>query len=192
MKDIFICHATRDKNLVVPIAAECKRQGLSCWIDRESIAWGADIAGNFARNTEFSVVLVVVSQNAIDRGWSIKEMSQALEREANSRDIVVLPLCVGEREELVRHFPQLSGKLWRRWDNDPKELSTKFKKCLVALAKTTCALIKPSLASHISRRIERQFTDFERINSSIPRLLQLSSILNLARNSCRCASSGFR
>jgi len=44
MRDIFICHASEDKQAIVrPLVAAFKAQKISCWVDEAEIRWGDSI-----------------------------------------------------------------------------------------------------------------------------------------------------
>ena len=43
-RDIFICHASEDKEAIVrPLVESFKQAGISCWYDEAEIKWGDSI-----------------------------------------------------------------------------------------------------------------------------------------------------
>ena len=45
-KDIFICHASEDKDGVVsPLSKAFGEHDISCWVDEAEIAWGDSLTG---------------------------------------------------------------------------------------------------------------------------------------------------
>jgi hypothetical protein len=130
--DVFICHATADKQAVVElIVAACRTRQVSCWYDKTNLKWGDDLAGTIASGVQRSrFVLVVASENAAGKGWPLREISQAIELEVRKKQTVVLPLFVGARERLLEKFPQLGGKLGKQWENNPDEVADEIVRLL--------------------------------------------------------------
>ncbi|MDZ4849721.1 MAG: SAV_2336 N-terminal domain-related protein [Pirellulaceae bacterium] len=123
--DVFICHASSDKErIVLPIVEACTRIGVRCWFDAHEIQWGEDIAARVADGLQKSrFVLVVVSENSRGKGWPIKEIGIAIDSEINAGNVKVLPLYVGDRTSLTREVPILANKLAIDWNNNPDEIA---------------------------------------------------------------------
>jgi hypothetical protein len=130
--DVFICHASRDKEpVVLPIVEACKKIGVRCWFDAHEIQWGEDIAARVADGLQKSrFVLVVVSENSRGSGWPIKEIGIAIDSEVNAGNVKVLPLYVGNRASLTREVPILSNKLGIDWNNNPDEIAASLQQRL--------------------------------------------------------------
>lgn len=163
--DVFICHASRDKErIVLPIVEACKSIGVRCWYDAHEIQWGEDIAARVADGLQKSrFVLVVVSENSRDKGWPIKEIGIAIDSEINSGDVRVLPLYVGDRESLIRDVPILANKLAIDWRNNPDEITAAIKQRLDGITTSqstpteTSAAYIPKIGGKITDRDRDQF-----------------------------------
>jgi hypothetical protein len=137
MNDVFICHATADKErIALPIHEACLDAGLLSWIDRDRLSWGDSlikVIGDALTNSHF--VLVIISSKSVGRTWPENELNAALSREFRKGRKVVLPLLVGtpaQREFLLDKYPFIDGKMWETWDDDPVDIAKKIKKLLEA------------------------------------------------------------
>ena len=160
--DVFICHASRDKErIVLPIVEACKRIGVRCWYDAHEIQWGEDIAARVADGLQKSrFVLVVVSENSSGKGWPIKEIGLAIEFEIQAGDVKVLPLYVGDRETLVREVPILTNKLAIDWNNNPDEIAAAIEQRLGGF--TTPESTPPVTSTAYIPKIGGKITDRDR------------------------------
>ncbi|WHZ25328.1 MAG: hypothetical protein OJF51_000123 [Nitrospira sp.] len=114
-KDIFICHASKDKEKVAfPLFRAFEDSQISCWYDEAEIRWGDSITEKVNHGMRISTyVLVVLSPAFLETSWPQREMNAALNVEASSGDVKVLPLIVGnaqERETIIKQYPLLNDK----------------------------------------------------------------------------------
>lgn len=130
--DVFICRASNDKSSIVAlIVQECKSLGISCWFDVNQIQWGDDIPariGNGLSQSRF--VLVVISDQSVERGWPIKEISIAIYDEVRSGTVRVLPLFAGNRDELVSTLPMMRNRHGLQWNDNPREIAIELQRRL--------------------------------------------------------------
>jgi len=159
--DVFICHASADKESVVtPIVDACKKIGIRCWFDAHEIKWGEDIASRIAEGLQKSrFVLVVVSEKSRGRGWPLKEIGIAIDSEVKAGDVKVLPLYVGDREALEREFPILANKLGASWNGKPDDIATAIKQRLDGNVDTES---KPTTSTAYVPKVGGQITDRDR------------------------------
>ncbi len=70
-RDIFICHATEDKDDVVrPMAEAFSQAGISCWYDEAEIKWGDSITQKVNEGLHISrYVIVVLSSAFMAKKW---------------------------------------------------------------------------------------------------------------------------
>jgi hypothetical protein len=120
-KDVFLCHAGKDKERVVrPLAHKLEAAGISCWLDEAEVRWGDSIVSKVNEglaNSRF--VIVVLSPSFVDKHWPQRELNSALHEEAGSGQVRVLPLLTGEaeqRDEILDQFPLLHDKRYLAWD----------------------------------------------------------------------------
>jgi TIR domain-containing protein len=135
MNDIFICHASEDKEAVVrPLAKGFQANGISCWIDEAELSWGDSIVQKVNEGLAKSkFVLVVLSPKFLEKPWPQHELNAALNDEASSGEVKVLPLIVGnesERNEILAQLPLLRGKLYLVWEGVPDQVVIELQKRL--------------------------------------------------------------
>ena len=124
MRDVFLCHASEDKAAVVrPLAAALDSAGITFWYDEAEVQWGDSITGRVNEGLRQSrYVLVVLSEASVKKPWPQRELNAALNIEASTGEIRVLPLVVGDPEQrkgILETFPILNDKLFLRWESDP-------------------------------------------------------------------------
>ena len=134
-RDVFICHASKDKNEIVQLIVDgLKKVGISYWYDDNDIQWGDSIIKNINRGLRISrYVLVVLSSNFILRHWTWRELNAALYIESSSGVNRILPLLVGtekEKKRLMNKNPFLSDKKYLQWNNNTNEIVRELRACL--------------------------------------------------------------
>lgn len=113
--DVFISHASEDKDEVVrPLAEALKRGGLDVWYDEFELKIGDSlrrkIDSGLARS-RFGVV--VLSQEFFRKGWANYELD-GLGTRAVSGEQVLLPVWHNiTKKEVIQHSPSLADKLAR-------------------------------------------------------------------------------
>jgi hypothetical protein len=122
-RDVFLCHASEDKSSIVePIRLALEQAHISYWCDRAELKWGDSLTGRVnegLRSSKF--VIVVLTKMFLGKNWPKRELYAALNIEASSGVVRVLPLLAGsalERTEILKEFPLLNDKLHLVWDND--------------------------------------------------------------------------
>jgi hypothetical protein len=128
-KDVFICHSSADKESVAqPLADRLEAAGISAWIDQREIRWGDSLIQRVNAGLQSSRYVVVILSPAFkSTHWPERELHAALNQEASSGQVRVLPLLVGtrqERQETLESYPLLNDKLYMRWPEDADRLVT--------------------------------------------------------------------
>lgn len=123
-RDIFICHASGDKeSYVYPFAAELETHGITYWLDQAEITWGDRITekinGGLARSR---YVVVFLTDTFLKRHWPQAELGSALNREASTGGVVVLPLMIASSETVFGQYPLLRDKHYLRWEDGIESL----------------------------------------------------------------------
>lgn len=123
IRDIFICHASEDKNDVVrPLVQALSQAGISCWHDEAEIQWGDSITQKVNEGLASSKFVVVVFSPAFaQKNWPQRELNSVLNQEASSGEVKVLPLLVGtekEKKEILAKYPLLNDKRYLPWGGD--------------------------------------------------------------------------
>ncbi len=89
----FISHSSKDKGFVRKLAADLVGNGVKVWLDEQRILIGDSIPDKIAQGlAESDFFLVVVSENSVGSAWVQKELSGALVREIERREVVVMPI----------------------------------------------------------------------------------------------------
>lgn len=110
--DVFICHASEDKEgFVRPLAIALRSLGLSVWYDEFSLELGKSLSGSIDRGVALSSYgLVVISPAFIGKHWTEYELRGLASREANE-DRVILPIWHGvTHAQVVQFSPNLADK----------------------------------------------------------------------------------
>lgn len=123
LKDVFICHAREDKASIVSPLAKClKDQGVECWIDEAEISAGESIVEKVNEGLRSSnFVVVVISRAFMSKNWPKREFLSAINAEASSGRVVVIPIVAcpqTEIDSIIQEFPLISDKLHVFWDGD--------------------------------------------------------------------------
>ena len=116
-RDLFICHASDDKDRYIrPLIKYLRSKQVTMWYDEAEIRWGDSIVRKVNEGLRISkFVLVVLSKKTISKKWQNSEIESSLNIEFNSGMTRVLPLVIGNKEEIVEilsHYPILASKLY--------------------------------------------------------------------------------
>lgn len=127
MRDIFICHASEDKEYIVRNMVEAFTEAkISCWYDEAEIQWGDSITQKVNEGLQMSQYVVVVFSTAfVGKNWPAKELNSVLNMEATTGSVKVLPLLVGteqEKAEILSQFPLLNDKRYLQFDGDMRTI----------------------------------------------------------------------
>lgn len=112
--DVFVSHATEDKDEVVrPLAEALQAEGLQVWYDEFELGVGDSLRRKIDHglaNSRFGVV--VVSKAFFAKNWAQYELDGLVTREMAGGTQVILPIWHGiSKDEIVRVSPSLADKL---------------------------------------------------------------------------------
>lgn len=110
--DVFICHASEDKEeFVRPLATELKARGLNVWYDEFQLEIGDNIRESIDQGlTSSRYGIAVLSDKFFDKEWTEYELNGLIERDTGPEK-VILPIWYDINEDIVqRHSPPLAGK----------------------------------------------------------------------------------
>ncbi len=111
--DIFVCHASEDKNDVVrPLVEALVKDGLRVWYDEFSLTIGDPLRRSIDKGLAQSRYgLVVLSPNFFAKNWPQTELDGLAARERDGRK-VILPIWHRVDEVFIRKFsPTLADRL---------------------------------------------------------------------------------
>ena len=113
--DVFISHASEDKDEVVtPLADALQAGGLSVWYDDFELGIGDSLRQKIDKGIASSRFAVVVLSNAFfSKGWTNYELD-GLVTKAVDGDQILLPIWHGmTKDEVVSYSPSLADKIAR-------------------------------------------------------------------------------
>lgn len=113
--DVFISHASEDKDAVVrPLAHALRQQGLKVWYDEFELKIGDSLRRKIDKglaNSKFGIV--VLSKNFIRKGWTNYELDGIISKSVNGEQ-VVLPIWHDiTKKEVIDYSPSLADKVAR-------------------------------------------------------------------------------
>ena len=125
MKDVFICHASEDKDRVVnPLVNALKNDNLTYWLDKAEINWGDSLTEKINEGLSNSkYVIVVLSENFLSKRWPQRELNAILNIEASTGEVKILPLLVGDAKRIYKKYKLLNDKTYLLWNYNPKEIA---------------------------------------------------------------------
>lgn len=152
--DVFICHASEDKNeVVLPLAASFREAGITYWLDEGEILWGDSVINKINDGLGRSrYVVVVLSDASVNKNWPLLELNAMMSIEAEEGNVKILPLLKGN-DEVIRNIRSkmilLRNKLFLKWKNNPAEIVHALKKRLVGKPAPP-AKMKDSIPDNVS------------------------------------------
>lgn len=113
MPDVFICHATEDKETVAhPLAEALQRNGLEVWYDEFSLTAGDSLresVDNGIKNSKYGVV--IFSKSFFEKEWTRKELDAFYAREITSKKKVIIPIWHGlSFVDMIELAPTLANR----------------------------------------------------------------------------------
>jgi hypothetical protein len=111
--DVFICHASEDKDpFVRPLAEALRAEHVEVWYDEFSLVLGDSIRQSIdkgLRQARFGVI--VLSKAFFAKRWTQYELDGLTEREMHGNDTVLLPLWHEvEHADVFAYSPSLAGR----------------------------------------------------------------------------------
>jgi hypothetical protein len=112
--DVFISHATEDKDEVArPLAEELRRLGLRVWYDEFELKVGDSLRRKIDDGlTRSRFGIVVLSPKFFAKNWPQYELDGLVAKEMQDRRKIILPLWHRvSKDEVIRYSPNLSDKV---------------------------------------------------------------------------------
>jgi len=111
--DVFVSHATEDKDYVEPLVQALERAGIRVWFDKSALEWGDDLRAAIDRGlTNCRYGIVVFSQAFLrKKKWTEYELNSLFAREQAGNKLI-LPIWHGiTREDLLQYSPGFADRL---------------------------------------------------------------------------------
>jgi hypothetical protein len=136
-RDVFLCHASEDKvDVVSPLARALEEASISFWYDEAEIKWGDSITEKVNAGLEMSLyVVVVLTPTFLKKNWPKRELHAALNLEASTGKVKVLPLIAepnGDYQTVISMLPLLNDKHHLRWEGNPASVVRALRKRLAS------------------------------------------------------------
>lgn len=128
--DVFVCHASEDKDDIArPLAEALRACGLTVWFDEFAMRIGSSLRRSIdagLANSRFGVV--ILSPAFFGKGWSNYELDGLVTREISGPDQVILPIWHRvTKSEVQGYSPSLADKLARSThDSTTDEIATEI------------------------------------------------------------------
>ena len=113
MSDVFISHASEDKeSFVRPLAVSLRQLGVEVWYDEFSLRLGDSLSRSIDKGLASSRFgLVIISPHFIEKPWPEYELRGLVSREVEE-DRVILPIWHGvTRQDVLDFSPPLADKV---------------------------------------------------------------------------------
>ncbi|MDY0930729.1 toll/interleukin-1 receptor domain-containing protein [Chryseobacterium sp. CFBP8996] len=111
-----------------------KLENIKFWYDEYEIGWGESVLRKINQGLEKSkFAIVVLSKSFLNKKWTNAELEAVLNIETNTGDVRVLPLMLGDSndiKEILSHYPLLSAKRYLKVSDGTDLIIENLKKVL--------------------------------------------------------------
>ena len=121
--DVFISHASEDKEIVVrPLAIALRDKGLSVWYDEFELKIGDSLRRKIDQGLSKSRFgIVVISRSFIKKGWTNYELDGLMTKAVSGQQIL-LPIWHDiTKQEVIDYSPSLADKVARNTSQETVE-----------------------------------------------------------------------
>ena len=121
--DVFISHATEDKDYVEPLVKALHHAGIRVWFDKSTVEWGDDLRSSIDRGLVNCRYGIVVFSKAFlkKKKWTEYELNSLFALEQPGRKII-LPIWHGiTREDLLQYGAGFADRLAKISSKDSYE-----------------------------------------------------------------------
>jgi len=127
-RDVFICHAHLDKiTHARPLVSALNSRGVSCWVDEAELLPGVSLIEAINEGlAAVRFVLVIITENFLQRNWTQRELNAGLSREIRTGSVVVIPILATDPNIYVRKYPLLEDKVHLDWSEGVEVLAEKI------------------------------------------------------------------
>jgi hypothetical protein len=118
-RDVFICHASEDKDAIArPLAEELTRRGWQVWFDEFEIELGDSLRQKIDAGLAVSRFgVVILSKSFFKKDWPQRELDGLVARETSSGEKVILPIWHEvDAAYVAKYSPLLAGRLAAKSD----------------------------------------------------------------------------
>jgi TIR domain len=158
-QDVFLSHATRDKEAYIePLADALKQRGVTFWLDSTEIGWGDNVTTKINDGLRSSrYALVCLSANFLERPWPEQEFGALLSLQNTDGKKRVLPLILNSRERVLQQYPLIAGLAYRDFSGGPvrvaEEVADVVHKGRTAMPPNTLQIVVESVHSGVTANL---------------------------------------
>lgn len=114
MFDVFVCHASEDKNRFVrPLAEQLKKNHIEVWYDEFTLKAGDGLRKSIDIGLSKSRYgIVVLSKNFFKKEWPQWELDGLVQRQLNEKTNLIIPIWHNiSKKEVIAFSPSLADKV---------------------------------------------------------------------------------
>ena len=114
LHDVFICHASEDKDsLVRPLAEALRRENVDVWYDEFSLKLGDSLRRSIDKGLKLSRFgIVILSPSFFAKRWTDYELDGLTEKEISRGETVILPIWHEvSHDDVADYSPSLAGRV---------------------------------------------------------------------------------
>lgn len=129
--DVFVSHASEDKDYVDLLAERLKQEGLEVWYDTFEISWADDLRPTIDNGLKNSKVGLVILSNTFlgKKKWTEYELNGLFAREKDGNKVVFPIWHKIKRDDVALYSPVLADRVAKISDN-LDEIAAELKKIL--------------------------------------------------------------
>ena len=111
--DLFISHASEDKNdVVIPLVNYLNKFGAKVWFDRQCLNLGDNLRRKIDEGLQESrFAVIILSHNFFRKEWPLKELDSLFAKEDMNEKVILPVLHDITYEQIKKYSPLLAGKL---------------------------------------------------------------------------------
>ena len=111
--DVFICHASEDKDDIArPLAKALEKYGLFVWYDEFSLKLGDSLSQSIDNGLSYSDHgVVILSHNFFNKNWTKVEINSLITKEVTTHKSIIPIWYNITQEEILIHSPILADKI---------------------------------------------------------------------------------
>jgi TIR domain len=111
--DVFVSHATEDKDFVTPLVEALEGAGIRVWYDQNMLGWGDDLRSSIDRGLANSRYGIVVFSKAFLKGkhWTEHELDGLFAKERLGRKVILPIWHKVTRRDLLKYSPGFADRI---------------------------------------------------------------------------------
>ncbi len=105
MGKVFLSYSHSDEDFVIELYRRLSRDGVDCFFDKESIAWGSNFVLELEKGIDESeIILLVLSPEFCQSEWTMIERTSSMLADPSGLKRKLRPLLLKECRDLLPRF----------------------------------------------------------------------------------------